>query len=169
MDQNDVLKKVAMLTYSLEHQMKLNEETIRDCKSTFQTFKGDAFQQSLDQSLRESVQRSVQSCFKEDVHGAIADGFNNLSSTIRRSFETELTNLIAIIDANLRDSIHKIVKSKPIVDALGQACGHAVAEQAQATYKHTFQSMIAPSFETASKAIFNQINEIFRGGTAECT
>lgn len=87
---------------------------------------------------------------------------------IKDGMQNEISQKLTLADSMLRENIGKMVKSKPVIDAIGQSAGQAIANEAHAAYKQAFQQVVVPSFESASRNLFTQMNEIFRKGTSEC-
>lgn len=93
---------------------------------------------------------------------------NEAMNKIKDVMQNEMTQKLTVTDSLLRENIGKMVKSKPILEAIGQSAGQAIANEAHAAYKQAFQSVVVPSFESASRNLFQQMNEIFRKGTTDC-
>lgn len=89
-----------------------------------------------------------------------------------KSLKDDVTQKLTATDAVVRDSIGKMIKSKPIIDAIGHAAGQAAASlataEANAAYRESFQKIIAPSFESTARGLFTQMNDAFQRGTKEC-
>ena len=87
---------------------------------------------------------------------------------IKDGMQMEVAQKLTVADTMMRENIGKMVKSKPVVDAIGASAAKAIATEAHAAYKQAFESVVVPSFENASRNLFSQMNDIFRKGTTEC-
>lgn len=92
--------------------------------------------------------------------------------SLKDAVQADVGQKLTATDAIVRDNIGKMIKSKPVMDAIGQAAGQAAASvaaaEANAVYREAFQKIIAPSFESTARGLFTQMNDAFQRGTKEC-
>jgi enhancer of mRNA-decapping protein 4 len=94
---------------------------------------------------------------------AIEDGVTVITAELRAQVATALSTT----DTLLRDNVTKMVKSKPVLDALAGSATKSLADTVKKAYLDAFNELVVPAFDGSCKTMFGQLDEAFKGGVQE--
>ena len=90
----------------------------------------------------------------------VSETLDPVTTQMRADFVLKLT----AVDAQLRESIAKMVRSKKTMQAIGQSAGAALETALNAACR----DVIVPAFDRGCRTIYQQINSAFLNGLQDC-
>lgn len=166
-ERNDVLRQVTDLILNAEQQMETSGKVLKEIQSQYRSFDPEAMKDQLARTLVHSVRHNMETCVRQEIQTCVNTVMQDFTPRIEQILHRDLERITATLDTNLSRSCAELVKSQPVLDTLGAACGRAVGDQVLVAFKQSFQSTVAPSFEKVIAGAFGQLNDMFRQGTAE--
>jgi hypothetical protein len=124
-------------------------------------------QDRLQQTVTTSLQNRVDRAIKQEVKNTVIPTINKIFNPVQEQINQTLVQKLTAADHLIKDNIAKMVKSKPIIDAIGQATSSILQRTLVATFQETFQSTVIPAFEGACQAMYKQMNDTFQRGTED--
>ncbi|KAK3581118.1 hypothetical protein CHS0354_033911 [Potamilus streckersoni] len=127
----------------------------------------DQLYNTVTQTINTALSSSLEKVVQREMRQNILPGVTKSLEPVKEQIHLEMAQKLTATDSLLKDNIAKMVRSRQTIDAIGMAAGNAISTPVQVAYRETFQNIVIPSFERATQAMLQQINDTFQKGTRE--
>ncbi|XP_072014258.1 enhancer of mRNA-decapping protein 4-like [Amphiura filiformis] len=123
--------------------------------------------ETVSQTLKQSVTSRLDNTVKAEITNKVVPELQRVVAPVEEQINTTIAQKLTATDQLMRENISKLVKSRGVTEAMGQAAASALNNTIQSTYKDAFQNTVMPAFERSCQSMFAQINAAFDMGTRE--
>uniref|UniRef100_T1IHJ6 Uncharacterized protein n=1 Tax=Strigamia maritima TaxID=126957 RepID=T1IHJ6_STRMM len=171
-------KNISKLESSISAMMERNLLQLKQCDSRWidelmrniekrEQQSRDRMVSGVTQTIVNTVVGKLDSCVKHEMKNVILPALSKTMDPLKEHIQAEIVQKLSTTDNLMKENISKMVKSKTVIDAIGNSAALIMQQLAPAAYRETFQSVILPSFEKACQKMFEQLNINFQQGTKE--
>lgn len=91
-----------------------------------------------------------------------------LLEPIKKDLHRVMAEKLTAADITFQESVGKLVSSQATVDRMGQAAGTAMQSVMLAAHRDSLQNQLIPSFDSATRHMYQQMDKAFNDGLTDC-
>jgi len=177
-DRDDLKVYMQLLQKSAQSQFsKANKEFNKLCNQKIEQFtqdlhvhaqaKDERNMQTLSNIVSNTIAIKLEKTIKTEMKQTILNGLEKTMNKHLEHTSSLIAQKLSVWERTLREETQELIKSKPLVEAIGFSAASVLEGTIPNAYRESFKNILLPGFEKASMAMFMQINQTFQQGTKQ--
>ncbi|RIA94484.1 hypothetical protein C1645_873429 [Glomus cerebriforme] len=158
-----------MFSKELEKQFqKIEEERI--AHQAAETSRQETILKLVSQTLSTNTSKLLESTIRSEVQNSVLPTLSKMVTNAvdkhahRGMIDAVNKNIPAAIDKAVSDNVPRVLSKTPVIESIAKGVSKSIRPVIEETFRENFTSVLIPSYQKATNAMFEQITTTFEAG-----
>ncbi|CAG8541630.1 3072_t:CDS:2, partial [Scutellospora calospora] len=158
-----------MFSKELEKQFqKIEEERI--AHQAAETSRQETILKIVSQTLSTNTAKLLESTIRNEVQNSVLPTLSKMVTNAvdkhahRGMVDAVNKNIPAAIEKSVADNVQRVLAKTPVIDSIAKGVSKAIRPVIEETFRENFTTVLIPSYQKATNAMFEQITATFEAG-----
>ncbi|KAF0397556.1 WD domain, G-beta repeat-containing protein [Gigaspora margarita] len=169
MEDNVTNKLGKMFSKELEKQFqKIEDERI--AHQAAETSRQEAILKIVSQTLSTNTTKLLESTIRNEVQTSVLPTLSKMVTTAvdkhahKGMVDAVNKNIPAAIEKSVADNVQRVLAKTPVIESIAKGVSKSIRPVIEETFRENFTTVLIPSYQKATNAMFEQITATFEAG-----